>query len=294
MGGMITAKVTRFRAYQLGTSGSSFSYFAGGHFTVLEGRMTTVSRRALISEMGKCGAQNADVLHITSWDSDHCSASELPDLLQLIRPSKLELPGYEPFSESARKCAKILRDYVVDATHNRPKRLELITPDYIDGLETAQSLCFKNTFYNPRVISLDCANDNSTVKFFRSGSFNVLSLGDVESSNISARLRRCGILARELDVMILAHHGADNGFTTKNFIRHLRPSLAVCSADYANQYDHPRQEISDLLYQEGVQLKTTKTGDIIVKSVGEHIGDCKVHKSQRRLDPGQFGVRIYF
>jgi competence protein ComEC len=200
----------------------------------------------------------------------------VPDLLQLIRPTRLELPGYEPLSENARNCARILRDYVADArTRNRPKSLQLITPDYIDGLETAQSLCFKNMFYNPRVISPECANDNSTVKLFRSGSFNVLSLGDVESSNISARLRRCGILGRELDLMILAHHGADNGFTTKNFLRHVRPSLAVCSSDYGNQYDHPRQEISDLLFEENIRLMTTKTGDIIVKSVGEHVGDCK-------------------
>ena len=66
MGGMITAKVTRFRAYQLGSSGSSFSYLADGHFTVLEARMTKISRRTLIDEMDMCGVQHADVLHITS------------------------------------------------------------------------------------------------------------------------------------------------------------------------------------------------------------------------------------
>jgi hypothetical protein len=118
----------------------------------------------------RCGVQDADVLHITSWDSDHCSATELPDLLRLVRPTKLELPGYEPFFENAKRCAKILADYVGDVrTDNRPKSLRQITPEYIDGLETAQSLCFKNTFYNPRTISPDCANDNSTVKLFRAG-----------------------------------------------------------------------------------------------------------------------------
>ena len=66
--------------------------------------------------------------------------------------------------------------------------------------------------------------------------------------------------------MILAHHGADNGFTTKNFLRHLEPSLAICSADYDNQYDHPRQEIRDLLVEEGIPLMTTKTGDVIVQA----------------------------
>jgi competence protein ComEC len=273
---MITSKVTRFRAYQLGTSGSSFSYYVDGHFTVLEARLTDISRRTLRTEMERCSVQRADVLHISSWDSDHCSAFELPELLRLVRPVMIELPGYQAYSENARECLKISMDYISEVrTDNWPKTFQLVTPEYINGLETAQSLCFKNTFYNPLVISADCANDNSTVKHFRGGSLNVLSLGDVESANISARFRRCKLLGRETDVMILAHHGGDNGFTTKSFLRHLEPSLAVCSADYANQYDHPRQEVRDLLYKEGIRLMTTKTGDIIVKSVGDHIGDCK-------------------
>jgi competence protein ComEC len=114
------------------------------------------------------------------------------------------------------------------------------------------------------------------VKLFRGGCFNVLSLGDVEDSKIGARLRRCRILTSETDVMILAHHGADNGFTTKNFLRHIDPSVAVCSSNFDNQYDHPRQEIRDLLHEEGIRLMTTKTGDVIIWSIGDHTGVYEV------------------
>lgn len=273
---MTTSKVTRFRAYQLGTAGSSFSYFADGTFTVLEARMTEMSARNLAIEMDHCGVSAAYALHITSWDSDHCSASELPALLKLARPLTLELPGYAPYTDSANKSLEILRNYVDDrSADNRTKSYKHITPEYIGGLAHAQSLCFNDTIYNPLSIAPDCANDNSTVQLFRGGSFNVLSLGDVESSNISARLSRCKILGRETDVMILAHHGADNGFTTKSFLRHIEPTLAICSADYANQYDHPRQEIRDLLYEQGVRLMTTKTGDVVVMSMGDHTGECR-------------------
>ena len=55
---MITPKVTRFRAYQLGTSGSSFSYFADGHFTLLEGRLTNRSRPSLIAELAMCNVMS--------------------------------------------------------------------------------------------------------------------------------------------------------------------------------------------------------------------------------------------
>jgi hypothetical protein len=37
----------------------------------------------------------------------------------------------------------------------------------------------------------------------------------------------------------------DNGFTIKKFLACLEPSLAICSADYDDQYDHPRDEIRD-------------------------------------------------
>jgi hypothetical protein len=53
---------------------------------------------------------------------------------------------------------------------------------------------------------------------FGAASFNLLSPGDVESAVISGRLRRDKYPSRETDVSILAHHGADNGFTNKSFL----------------------------------------------------------------------------
>jgi competence protein ComEC len=139
-------------------------------------------------------------------------------------------------------------------------------------LEPAERLAFRNVLYNPRWIDRSCVNNNSTVKFFREGSFNLLSLGDIESHDISARLRRDKYLGREVDVMILAHHGADNGFTSQRFLEHVEPQLAICSSNYDNQYEHPSEEIRELLHEQGIRLMTTKTGDIIVKSVGDHTG----------------------
>jgi competence protein ComEC len=93
---------------------------------------------------------------------------------------------------------------------------------------------------------------------------------------IGARLHRSRILCSETDVMILAHHGADNGFTTKKFLTHIEPNVAVCSSDYDNQYDHPRDEIKVLLHEQGIWLKTTKTGDVIIRSTGDHTGAYEV------------------
>jgi competence protein ComEC len=223
--------------------------------------------------MAICGVETADCLHITSWDADHCSASELPALLEALRPAKIECPGYDPSSENGEQSRKIIRVYQQEKrSSNRPVELKDITPEYIRSLDTAEALAFRDVLYHPRWLDPNCTNNNSTVELFRKGSFNLLSLGDVESHDISARLRRDKYLEREVDVMILAHHGADNGFTNKRFLNHIEPQLAICSSNYDNQYEHPTEEIRKLLHEQKIRLMTTKTGDVIVKSVGDHTG----------------------
>ena len=171
-----------------------------------------------LSKRWRCGVETTDTLHITSWDADHSSPAVV-HLLVLTRPTTIECPGYEPHTDSGRECSKTVEAYkATQQRTNRPVTVQRITPAYINSLAHAGALAFQDVFYHPRSIDHDCPNDNSTIKFFRCGSFNVLSLGDVESLSISARLRRDRYLGRENDVMILAHHGADNGFTTKPFL----------------------------------------------------------------------------
>ena len=270
---MMQSKVTRFRAYQLGSPGSSFSYYAAGHFTMLEGRLTDQSRSSVLFELKQCGVSGADTLHITSWDADHCAAGELPELLEILQPSHIEAPGYSPHCDNARKCAVIIEAYrKLPRNANRPVKIEYVTPAFIAALPEVSAVAFQNIFYHPRQIDREKNNNNSTVKLFRKGSFNVLSMGDVESVNLSAYLRRLPCLRREVDAMILAHHGADNGFTNKKLLERLTPAIAVCSSDYDNKHDHPDDAIRDLLHELDIALMTTKTGDVLVKSIDNHTG----------------------
>jgi competence protein ComEC len=101
---MMPSVVTRFRAYQLGCPGSSFSHFAGRYFTMLEGRLTPRSRRSLAAEMAACNVEHAYTMQITSWDADHCNVNELEELLDMTRPLTIECPGYDPATESAIDC----------------------------------------------------------------------------------------------------------------------------------------------------------------------------------------------
>ncbi|MBT9595950.1 MAG: hypothetical protein IV094_08205 [Vitreoscilla sp.] len=266
---------TRFRAYQLGSHGSSFSYFAGNTFTLLEARVTDQSRPRLLAELKACGKRTIDTLHITSWDSDHCNEGDLEWLLRHLPPHRIEYPGYRPQTDCGEACLKQIQAYHRKWVGSHNVVIQRVDPPYIESLGKAEVLGYQDIVYHPKTIT-DRSNDNSTVKFFRTGAFNVLSLGDVEYQGIAAMLQRCRTLCREVDVMILAHHGADNGFTTRRFLKELAPQVAVCSSNYGNHFDHPRQEIRDLLYEQRIDLFTTKTGDVLIHSTGGHTMDYQV------------------
>ena len=270
-------KTTRFRAYQLGNAGSSFSYFDGTTFTLIEGRLTESSEPNVQFELEQAGKTKIDTLHITSWDNDHCRPNELKDILNNLQPNKIQYPGYEPHTDSGKTCLSYIKQYekyFID----KPKNVNVksVSPDYLNGLESANDgLGYSNIIYHPRKI-YEQSNDNSTVKFFRSGSFTLLSLGDVEKEEIATNISGGTIIKTQVDIMILAHHGADNGFTTDKFLKAINPRIAICSSNYDNQFTHPKQAIRDLLYQNDIQLFTTKTGDVVVKSINDHNGEFQV------------------
>jgi competence protein ComEC len=266
----VLKKVTRFRAYRLDSAGSSFSYFNGSDFTLIEARYNEINARSIEAEMSACGLCEISALHITSWDQDHCVPSQLQAIIEKLNPKKIEYPGYEPHNNSGISSLEIIMEF------QKTKRAIQITPNYISGLKNAEIYGYKDILYNPKTIDEESSNDNSTVKLFRSGSFNILSLGDVENPQISSRLRRCSVMKNEVDIMILAHHGADNGFTTSAFLKAVRPTIAIASANYANKFEHPRQTIRDRLHENEIKLFTTKTGDVVIYSIGGHFGNYRI------------------
>lgn len=280
-------KSTRFRAYQLGEIGSSFSYTVDNHITLIEARYNDVNKENVISEVLLTGKDKIDCLHITSWDEDHCNSDELSVILRSLQPSRIEYPGYKPDTDCGKESEKLIKKYF---EQHKNTTLRCYTPDYLKGLSSGKELEYNDIIYNPITI-VDNHNDNSVVKLFRHGRFTVLSLGDCEDSAIAQRIMACKIASIEVDVLLLAHHGADNGFTTKEFIDKIAPRVAICSSNYDNEFEHPRKEIRDILYEGEVPLFTTKTGDVIIScqsgtkaTVSNFIGNNEVLSSKKTFE----------
>jgi len=263
--------VTRFRAYQLSTAGNSFSFFADKTFTLIEARINDVSRPNLDQELTACGKSAIDVLHITGWDQDHCAIADLEEILSRYKPAKIEYPGYPPHTETAKDCLRVIQNYkMAKAQKGQSVRCVRIDPDYIKGLSTAEDLAYKDILYHPRRLFDDDSNNNSTVKVFREGSFNAASLGDVEDATIGSYLRSCKIFKREVDVLLLAHHGADCHTNSKSFFETIQPRIAICGSQFDNQFEHPKPEVRQRLSDLRIPIMTTKTGDVLIQSLPPH------------------------
>lgn len=253
---------TRFRAYQLGEKGASFSISVDQYFVLIEARYNSVNKSHIIYEMGLSGVAHINVLHITSWDEDHCKSTELEDIIKELKPSIIECPGYDPHTITGIRSLSIIL--------NSGCKVVRITPSVVQS-QFFTRLVGRDLFFGPINNKKGTTSNNmSVIKLFRIGSFQVLSLGDCEDSDIAERLVEEEIITKEVDVLILAHHGADNGFTTTDFLKALNPKVAICACDWDNMYSHPSDKVRSMLSNLGIKYYSTKAGDIIAQSVDKY------------------------
>lgn len=254
----MSKSITRFRAYQLNTPGSSYSYAVDDYFVLIEARYNDSNKTPIREEMNLCGCTSITKLHITSWDEDHCNPNELMALLSDLLPSVIEMPGYPAVTDAAMRSKALIEQYVRSRSYASSTEF---TPITIHGLTYAEARKYSDVLYNPQMIDSN-PNDNSTVKLFRRGRFTVLSLGDCEAPRIGQNIMNDSIAQSETDVMIVAHHGADNSIMSTDFVNRINPKIAVCTSNYDNQYNHPTPRVRAMFGQR--KLYTTKRGDVIV------------------------------
>ena len=262
----MSKSITRFRAYQLTTPGSSYSYAVDDYFILIEARYNDSNKASIREEMNICGCKYITKLHITSWDDDHCNPNELSDLLANLLPTEIEMPGYPAATESARSSKALIEQYVRGRSYASSTEY---TPTTIHGLSYAEARKYTDIIYNPKMIGSN-ANDNSTVKLFRRGRFTVLSLGDCEAPRIGQYIMNDSIVQTETDVMIVAHHGSDNSIMTTDFVSRINPQIAICTSNYDNQFNHPTQRVRAMFGQR--KLYTTKRGDVIIVCGEDNVG----------------------
>ncbi len=265
---------TSFRAYHLDGEGASFSYATNDTFTLIEARIINRSEVGILQELARFNKKHIDVLHITSWENDHCRRPQLVRILESFKPSRIEYPGDEPHSPNAKICRDIIINYKDSMPFGEEKIIEIIpmTPQHIKSLWKPQSLgsdddviCWPFKIDNK-------INNNSTVKIFKHGAFNVASLGDVEDINGYINILPY-LIKQDIDIITLAHHGSNCDNNSKRFFDATEPTIAVCASNAGNIHNHPHPSVRACLEDLKIPLYITETSDVIIKSFKES-PDC--------------------
>ena len=272
---------TSFRAYYLSREGASFSYATNDTFTLIEARMTKKSESGILAELALFKKKYIDVLHITSWDEDHCNDRQLVRILELLKPSKIEYPGYKPHSYIAKDCLNEIIKYKDLMLSNEGKTIEIIpmTPRHVRTLWKPQPLESDDVICWPFKDDTK-TNNNSTVKIFKHGAFNVASLGDVEDMNEYVNILRYLVSNdNNIDIITLAHHGSDCDNNSIHFFDTTEPTIAVCASNAGNIHNHPHPEVKNRLKDLKIPLYITATSDVIIQSFKESPDCFTVHNS---------------
>src|SRR5690349_7701396 len=101
----------KFRAFQLDTPGSLFSLYKDNAYTLIEARIPKGGLAVLQKDLQMHGKDHVDLLHITSWDTDHCCSEDLQLIINHLRPSTIEYPDYPAESDDGKYCQRLVLGY---------------------------------------------------------------------------------------------------------------------------------------------------------------------------------------
>lgn len=120
------------------------------------------------------------------------------------------------------------------------------------------------------ITKIDNLNNASIVSRLSYRNFSVLFTGDAEKE-VQQKLLSPPAGGKDIYATVLkvAHHGSSNGLS-EDFLKVVRPAMAVISAGKDNKYGHPHQSTLNLLKTYAIQIyRTDQNGTIEIDSDGE-------------------------
>jgi competence protein ComEC len=148
------------------------------------------------------------------------------------------------------------------------------------------------------------ANANSVVARLDYGSFSMLLTGDAEEQTEHRLLSKEANV--EAQVLKVSHHGSKYA-TSGDFLKRVKPQMAIVSCGEWNRYGHPSQAVLDRLREANAELKLYRTdlqgeislttrgreGDISVKTSKEASADLWTGRIAQKDDSSRSGFIAY-
>jgi competence protein ComEC len=119
-------------------------------------------------------------------------------------------------------------------------------------------------------------NANSIVARLDYGDFNMLLAGDAEAQTEERLISKSADLLTSR-VLKVAHHGSKYA-TSEEFVRRVKPEVAIISDGEYNRYGHPAQTVLDRLKAANIRLyRTDLQGEITIITTGK-LKDGKLYE----------------
>lgn len=133
-------------------------------------------------------------------------------------------------------------------------------------------------------------NANSVVVRLDYGEFSILLTGDAEAQTEERMMNKDATL--EAKILKVGHHGSKYA-TSQNFLKAVKPEVAIISDAENNRYGHPSQGTMDRLKAAGVKVyRTDLNGEVTILTNGK-LKDGKLYevKTAREAKSDEFAGR---
>ena len=193
-----------------------------------------------------------DYVLISHFDTDHCGG--ILTIMEKVKVKNIIISEQAEHSENYERFKKLM-------IH---KRIRLIEVKKGDKIKIGRYSEFKILFPTSRLLSENPLNNNSIVAQFNYNNFKMLFTGDIE------KLAEQQILKTEkaeirADILKVAHHGSKTS-SIPEFIKAVRPKIALIGVGKNNTFGHPNQQTIKNL--ENIKCRIYRTdlqGEIIIK-----------------------------
>jgi beta-lactamase superfamily II metal-dependent hydrolase len=222
-----------------------------------EGRSVLVDAgpsRVVVDRLRALGVESLDMVVVSHQHTDHYGGMRA--VIEAFGPRYYVSAGTKHVTPMYVKLLTLVRDrnMVALQTTNQPRKIQvgsLVLTMFPQPPESEQS-----------------ENDNSVGIRLEYGNFAMLLTGDSEDAERAWWVENVPDLARDCQVLKLAHHGSHNG-TDDAWLKLVHPELAVCSCGLNNSFGHPHQVTLDRLERAGIPLRRTdEEGRITIRTNG--------------------------
>ena len=193
-----------------------------------------------------------DYVLISHFDTDHCGG--ILTIMEKVKVKNIIISEQAEHSENYERFKKLMIN----------KKIRLIEVKKGDKIKIGRYSEFKILFPTSRLLSENPLNNNSIVAQFNYNNFKMLFTGDIE------KLAEQQILKTEkaeirADILKVAHHGSKTS-SIPEFIKAVRPKIALIGVGKNNTFGHPNQQTIKNL--ENIKCRSYRTdlqGEIIIK-----------------------------